>query len=63
MNRKNMKELSLDNLVELLAKAQRNLTLSQMYRQGAEVIQHNKRQIENLQAAIAVKRGDPLPDK
>ena len=63
MDRGNMKDLHLDELQKLLTTAQRNLTLSQMYRQGSAVIEHNKRQIEKVQAAIANKLGDPLPNR
>ena len=57
----NLKQLSLDELLIILGTAQRNLTTSQLYNQGADVIQQNKNHLEKVQKAIVEKRGDPLP--
>jgi hypothetical protein len=63
MLKENLKQLPLDDLLNLLAVSERNLALSRLYNQGADVVQQNKNQLEKLQKAIADKRGDPLPVK
>jgi len=60
MLNENLNQLSLDELLIVLGTAQRNLTTSQLYNQGADVIQHNKNQLEKVLKAIVDKRGDPL---
>jgi hypothetical protein len=63
MLEQNLKQRSLDDLRILLATSQRNLELSKLYKQGADVIQQNKNQLEKVQKAIADKRGNPFPVK
>lgn len=63
MLQEDMKQKSLDELLQLLAVSQRNLALSKLYNQGAEVIQQNKNQLDKVQRAIVDKRGDPFPNK
>ena len=63
MLEENLKHRSLDDLLKLLAASQRNLALSQLYNQGAEVVHQNKRQLEKVQKAIVDKRGDPIPQE
>lgn len=63
MLQENLKQKSLDELLILLGTAQKNLALSKLYNQGADVIQQNKTQVEKVQKAIADKRGNPLPLK
>jgi len=60
MLQENLKQKSLDDLLQLLAVSQRNLALSKLYNQGADVVQQNKNQLEKVQKAIVDKRGDPL---
>ena len=60
---KDLKELPLHELQRLLSVCEKNLALSKLYRQGANVIAHNKTQVEKIQKAILEKRGEPLaPD-
>ena len=61
MSDENLKKQSLDDLQRLLATSQKNLALSRLYNQGAEVIQHNKTQLAKVEKAIVDKRGDLLP--
>ena len=63
MLEQNLKQRSLDDLSILLATSQRNLELSKLYKQGADVIQQNKNQLEKVQKAIVDKRGNPFPVK
>lgn len=63
MLEQNLKQRSLDDLRILLATSQRNLELSKLYKQGADVIQQNKNQLEKVQKAIVDKRGNPFPVK
>ena len=55
----NMKQFSLNELLELLLKAEKNLALSREKKQGAVVTQQNKNQVEKVRKAIAAKRGNP----
>jgi len=57
---KNLKEMPMDELVKLLAVSEKNLSLSKLYRQGADVVAQNKNQMEKIQKAILDKCGDPL---
>ena len=61
MTGNNLKELPFEELLKRLRTAQKNLALSQLYHQGAEVVQQNKQQLEKVQKAIVDKRGDPIP--
>jgi len=61
MLQENLKQKSLDDLLQLLAVSQRNLALSKLYNQGATVVEQNKSQLEKVQKAIVEKRGDPFP--
>jgi hypothetical protein len=63
MLEQNLKQRSLDDLLILLTTSQRNLALSKLYKQGADVIQQNKNQLEKVQKAIVDKRGNPFPVK
>ena len=58
MSDKNLKEMPLDELKKLLSLSQKNLSLSQLYRQGADVVAHNKNQLEKIQKAIVDKEGE-----
>ena len=55
---KNLKEMPLDELKKLLSVSEKNLSLSKLYRQGADVIAHNKNQLEKIQKAIVDKEGE-----
>ncbi len=55
---KNLKEMPLDELKKLLSLSEKNLSLSKLYRQGADVIAHNKNQLEKIQKAIVDKEGE-----
>ena len=55
---KNLKDMPLAELKKLLSISQKNLSLSKLYRQGAEVIAHNKNQLEKIQKAIVDKEGE-----
>jgi hypothetical protein len=63
MLEQNLKQRSLDDLLILLATSQKNLEFSKLYKQGADVIQQNKNQLEKIQKAIIDKRGNSLPVK
>ena len=56
---KSLKEMPLDELQKLLSISEKNLALSKLYRQGANVIVHNKNRLEKIQKAILDKKGDP----
>ena len=55
---KNLKEMPLEELKKLLSLSEKNLSLSKLYRQGADVIAHNKNQLEKIQKAIVDKEGE-----
>jgi len=55
---KNLKEMPLEELKKLLSVSEKNLSLSKLYRQGADVIAHNKNQLEKIQKAIVDKEGE-----
>ena len=57
---KSLKEMPLDELQKLLSITEKNLALSKLYRQGADVIVHNKNRLEQIQEAILDKREDHL---
>ncbi len=59
----NMKELPLNELLKLLAVSQRNFALSRLYRQGADTIEQNKRQLEKIQKAISDKQEDSIQNQ
>ena len=63
MLEQNLKQRSLDDLLILLATSQKNLAFSKLYKQGADVIQQNKNQLEKVQKAIVDKRGKSFPVK
>ena len=57
---KSLKEMPLDELQKLLSISEKNLALSKLYRQGSDVIAHNKNRLDQIQKAILDKRGDLL---
>jgi len=63
MLKENLKELPLDDLLILLATSQKNFAVSKLYKQGADVIQQNKNQLEKVQKAIVDKRENVFPQK
>ena len=56
-----LKDLSLEELLKLLAVSQRNLKLSQLFKQGTNVIELNKKHLDKVQKAIAEKRKNTIP--
>ena len=56
-----LKNLSLEELLKLLAVSQRNLKLSQLFKQGTNVIELNKKHLDKVQKAIAEKRKNAIP--
>ena len=44
--------------MKLLSISEKNLALSRLYRQGADVVVHNKNRLEKIQKAILDKRGE-----
>jgi len=56
----NIKQFSLNELLDLLAKAEKNLALSRENNQGAIVTEQNRNQVEKVRKAIAAKRADSL---
>ena len=60
MTEENLKELPLDELLKLLSVSQRNLAMAKLYNHGADIVQHNKNQLEKVQKAIVNKQKDPL---
>lgn len=56
----NIKQFSMNELLELLAKAERNLVLSRENNHGAVVRQQNKKQVEKIRKAIVAKKENPL---
>jgi len=57
---KSLKEMQLDELQKLLSISEKNLALSKLYRQGSDVIAHNKNRLDQIQKAILDKQGDLL---
>ena len=55
----NIKQFSLNELMDLLAKAEKNLALSRSNNHGAVVTQQNKLQVEKVRKAIVAKREEP----
>ena len=55
------KNLSLEELLKLLAVSQRNLKLSQLFKQGTNVIELNIKHLDKVQKAIAEKRKNAIP--
>lgn len=60
---KNLKDMPMDELQKLLSACQKNLAISQIYRQGTDVVARNKNQLEKIQKAIVDKGEDPLSSK
>lgn len=56
-----LKYLSLEELLKLLAVSQRNLKLSQLFKQGTNIIELNKTHLDKVQKAIAEKRKAAIP--
>ena len=52
MTEQNLQQRSLDDLLILLATSEKNLHISQIYKQGASVIQQNKNHLKKVQKAI-----------
>jgi hypothetical protein len=63
MSDKNLRDMPMDELQKLLSACQKNLSLSQLYRQGTDVVARNKNQLEKIQKAIVDKGGQPLSSK
>lgn len=59
----NLKDLSLDELLKLLAVSQRNYTRAKLFNMGIDVIQQSKDQLQKVQKAIVDKRQNPFPLK
>ena len=57
---KSLKDMSLDELQKLLSISEKNLVLSRLHKQGAEVIRYNKSRVEEIQKTIRDKEGDHL---
>jgi len=55
-----LKDLPLEELLKLLAISQRNLKLSQLFKQGTNVIELNKKQLDKVQKAIAENRKNAI---
>ena len=60
---KNLKEMPLEELQKLRSISEKNLALSKLHRQGANVIVYNKNRLEQIQKAIHDKQGDSLSQK
>ena len=56
-----LKDLPLEELLKLLAVSQRNLKLSQLFKQGTNVIELNKKHLDKVQKAIVEKRKNAIP--
>jgi len=56
-----LKNLSLEELLKLLAVSQRNLKLSQLFKQGTNVIELNIKHLDKVQKAIAERRKNAIP--
>ena len=56
-----LKYLSLEELLKLLAVSQRNLKLSQLFKQGTNIIELNKTHLDKVQKAIAERRKNAIP--
>jgi len=56
-----LKDLSLEELLKLLAVSQRNLKLSQLFKQGTNVIELNKKHLDKVQKAVVEKRKNAIP--
>ena len=55
-----LKNLPLEELLKLLAVSQRNLKLSQLFKQGTNVIELNKKHLDKVQKAVAEKRKNAI---
>jgi len=58
-----LKNLPLEELMKLLAVSQRNLKLSQLFKQVTNVIELNKKQLDRVQKAVTEKRKNVVPVK
>ena len=56
-----LKDLSLEELLRLLSVSQRNLKLSQLFKQGTNIIELNKKQLDKVQKALAERRKNAIP--
>jgi hypothetical protein len=56
-----LKDLPLEELLKLLAVSQRNLKLSQLFKQGTNVIELNKKHLDKVQKAVAERRKNAIP--
>jgi len=63
MLNENLEELSLDELLSLLAERQGQLTLSKLNNENAELIEHSKSQLEKVKKVIVDKRAENPPLK
>ena len=56
-----LRDLPLEELLKLLAVSQRNLKLSQLFKQGTNVIELNMKQLDTVQKALAERRKNAIP--
>jgi len=56
-----LKDLPLEELLKLLSVSQRNLKLSQLFKQGTNVIELNMKQLDKVQKALAERRKNAIP--
>ena len=56
-----LKDLPLEELLKLLSVSQRNLKLSQLFKQGTNVIELNKKQLDKVQKALVERRKNAIP--
>jgi hypothetical protein len=63
MLNENLEELSLDELLSLLAETQGQLALSKLNNENADLIEHSKNQLEKVKKAIVYKRAENPPLK
>jgi len=56
-----LKDLPLEDLMKLLAISQRNLKLSQLFKQGSNVIALNTKHLEKVEKAIADRKKSHIP--
>jgi hypothetical protein len=63
MSNENLEELSLNELLSLLAETQGQLTLRKLNNENAHLIEHSQNQLEKVKKAIVVKRAENPPLK